>query len=79
MASKISFTANVAENYEKYMVPLFFEPYSKDIISRLPGKIETVLEIACGTGQVTRLLAKQLPEAAIIATDLNPGMIEVAK
>lgn len=79
MASTISFPANVAENYEKYMGPLFFEPYAKDLIARLPGNINSVLEIACGTGQVTRFLREHLPKARIVATDLNPGMIEVAK
>lgn len=79
MASPTSFTANVAENYEKYMGPLFFEPYARDMIARLPGNINSVLEIACGTGQVTRLLTKHLPKTRIVATDLNPGMIEVAK
>ena len=79
MASTTSFTANVAENYEKFMGPLFFVPYAKDIVSRLPGNINSVLEIACGTGQVTRLLREHFPEARIVATDLNPGMIEVAK
>src|SRR5436190_14112443 len=79
MPSTTSFTANVAENYEKFMGALFFVPYAKDIVSRLPGNINSVLEIACGTGQVTRLLREHFPEARIVATDLNPGMIEVAK
>jgi ubiquinone/menaquinone biosynthesis C-methylase UbiE len=80
MSSKIVFTNRIAENYEKYMGPIFFEPCAKDTVSRLdPGKINSILEIACGTGQVTRLLKKRLPGARIVATDLNPGMLELAK
>jgi len=38
-----------------------------------------VLEIAAGTGVVTRRLASALPESvAIVATDLNPGMLDRA-
>lgn len=80
MSSNSSFTNLIAENYEKYMGPMFFVPYAEDTASRLTnGKINSLLEVACGTGQVTRLLRKKLGDAAIIATDLNPGMIEVAK
>src|SRR5437016_13979242 len=80
MSSSAEFTNNVAENYEKYMGPVFFEPYAKDMTDRLEtGNITAILEIACGTGQVTRLLRTKFPEAKITATDLNRGMLETAK
>ena len=80
MASLIKFTDSVAENYEKYRGTIFFEPYAKEMVSRLePKNINSVLEVACGTGQVTRLLRAKLPAARIVATDLNPAMIDVAK
>src|SRR5438132_1761728 len=80
MSSNTVFTNSIAENYEKYMGPIFFEPYAKDTVNRLSsGKVNSILEIACGTGQVTRLLRERFPDAKIIATDLNPGMLELAK
>jgi len=79
MSSSTDFTNKVAENYEKYMGPFFFEPYAKDLVERLPSNAGAILEIAAGTGQVTRLLRDKCPGAKIIATDLNPGMIETAK
>jgi ubiquinone/menaquinone biosynthesis C-methylase UbiE len=80
MDSSASFTASIAENYEKYMVPIFFVPYSKDIADRLPEQgISSLLEIACGTGQVTRVIANKLPNLKITATDLNPDMIAIAR
>lgn len=80
MASAIKFTDSVAESYEKYRGTIFFEPYAKDMAERLTkGNIKSILEIACGTGQVTRLLRAKLPGARIVATDLNPSMIDVAK
>jgi ubiquinone/menaquinone biosynthesis C-methylase UbiE len=80
MDSSASFTGSIAENYEKYLVPIFFEPYSKDIADRLPAQgISSLLEIACGTGQVTRVIAGKLPHIMIAATDLNPDMITIAR
>lgn len=77
--SQPAFTGTVAENYEKYFSPMFFAVPARDIAGRIPVNIESVLELACGTGQVTRLLKDRFPDAKIIGTDLFPGMIEVAK
>lgn len=75
--SDSSFTERVAAFYESTLVPLIFERYADDLASRAcaldPG---TVLEVACGTGVVTRALAASLPETcAITATDLNEAMV----
>jgi ubiquinone/menaquinone biosynthesis C-methylase UbiE len=66
--------------YDRLMVPLIFEPYARDIVERVVRvRPRQVLETAAGTGVVTRLLASRLPaDARIVATDLNPPMIEVA-
>ena len=39
----------------------------------------TILEIGCGTGFLTELLAREYPLAQITATDIAPGMIIVAR
>ena len=79
MPLSTEFTNKIAENYEKYMGPLFFVPFAKDIAGRVQHNVKSILEIACGTGQVTRPLRERFPEAKITASDLNPGMIETAK
>lgn len=63
------------------MVPLIFEPYAADLAGRLEGTpLSRVLEIAAGTGVVTRALAASLPEdVAIVATDLNQAMLDHAQ
>ena len=39
-----------------------------------------VLELACGTGAVTRHLRASLPGTArLMATDFNPGMLDIAQ
>jgi ubiquinone/menaquinone biosynthesis C-methylase UbiE len=74
------FHGDVAALYEQYLVPLIFEPYASDIASRLASRpIARVLEIAAGTGVVTRALAAILPEhVSILATDLNQAMLDQA-
>lgn len=77
--NSIQFTAKIAENYEKYLAPVFFISTSKDLVSHLKGTPANILEIAAGTGQVTRNMIKSFPNAKITATDINPGMLDVAK
>jgi ubiquinone/menaquinone biosynthesis C-methylase UbiE len=76
----ISFSDAVAEVYDRHLVPMIFEPYALDITQRL-GALEPsrVLEVAAGTGAVTRTITAQLPPSvALVATDLSPSMIEHA-
>jgi ubiquinone/menaquinone biosynthesis C-methylase UbiE len=65
--------------YDRYMVPLLFEPYAKLVAERAarlqPARI---LETAAGTGIVTRAVSQALPQAQIVATDINPAMLELA-
>jgi ubiquinone/menaquinone biosynthesis C-methylase UbiE len=74
------FAGSVPENYDRYMVPLIFEPYAADIAQRAASLLpRAVLEIAAGTGVVTRALAAKLsPDASYIVTDLNQPMLDYA-
>jgi ubiquinone/menaquinone biosynthesis C-methylase UbiE len=77
----VLFQGAVPENYDRYLGPVIFEPWAEDLVLRLAGKkYERVLEIACGTGIVTRRLRDALPATTeIVATDLNPDMFEFAQ
>ena len=74
------FTGSIPELYDTYLVPLIFEPYAADLAARLAIRpLGQVLEIAAGTGVATRAMATALPETvAIVATDLNPAMLDQA-
>ena len=74
------FAGSIPKLYETYFVPLIFEPYAQDLAARLAARsLGRVLEIAAGTGVVTRALAARLPaDVAIVATDLNPAMLDQA-
>lgn len=74
------FAGSVPNLYESHLVPLIFEPYALDLCVRIRSrKVSRLLEIAAGTGVVTRALADALdPDATIVATDLNQAMLDVA-
>jgi SAM-dependent methyltransferase len=76
-----SFTSEVARFYESTLVPMIFEPYAEDLALRAQElQPEAVLEVACGTGVVTRALARLLPQDCVIsATDLNTAMVTHAE
>ena len=80
LASDRAFAGSIPQLYERYLVPLIFEPYAADLAGRASQRRPArVLEIAAGTGVVTRHLARMLPSgASIVATDLNQPMLDHA-
>jgi SAM-dependent methyltransferase len=80
MSDDAKFDGSVPEFYEQYLVPLIFEPYAADLTSRVDGSsAQSVLEVACGTGVVTRALAAGLGSGvSITASDLSQPMVDHA-
>ncbi|HLX26954.1 MAG TPA: class I SAM-dependent methyltransferase [Casimicrobiaceae bacterium] len=74
------FAGSIPKLYQTHLVPLIFEPYAVEVAARVASlRPARVLEIAAGTGVVTRHLASALPaDASIVATDLNPAMLTQA-
>jgi ubiquinone/menaquinone biosynthesis C-methylase UbiE len=76
---ELRFTGSVPAAYDRLMVPLLFQPYADEIARRAAALAAThILETAAGTGVVTEALHAALPDARIVATDLNPPMLEMA-
>jgi len=75
------FDGSIPGVYDQYLGPFIFEPYAEDLVRRVNvGGRADVLEIACGTGIVTKRLRERLgPSAKLVATDLNQGMIDYAR
>lgn len=74
------FSGSIPKLYESHLVPLIFEPYAADLKRRVAAlNASRILEIAAGTGVVTRTLAT-LPndDLTIVATDLNQAMLDEA-
>ena len=65
--------------YDRYMGPLLFEPYAKLLAERCALlHPDSILETAAGTGIATRAVHREAPGAQIVATDINPLMLEFA-
>lgn len=74
-----SFAGSIPGLYDRYLGPLLFQPYADEVALRARDlQPRRILEVAAGTGIVTEALARALPEAEIVATDLNQAMLDVA-
>ncbi len=75
-----AFAGSIPQLYEQFLVPLIFEPYAVDLAGRVAVRQPSrVLEIAAGTGVVTRHLVGSLPaDTLVVATDLNQPMLDHA-
>jgi ubiquinone/menaquinone biosynthesis C-methylase UbiE len=74
------FAGSIPAAYDRYLGPVLFQPYAEDLTARLQVPANgSVLELACGTGIVTRELRNRLPATVtLIATDLNEPMFQHA-
>lgn len=76
-----SFGGTAPENYERYFVPAIGAPLARDLIEVAALRPDDrVLDVACGTGVVTRLAAERVgDEGSVAGSDVNPGMLAVAR
>lgn len=75
-----AFTGSIPEYYDQGLGPHIFVDYAADLAARVAALgPRRVLEMAAGTGIVTRRLRDTLPENVhLTATDLNEPMLAVA-
>lgn len=78
-SSDSEFTGSIPALYDRCLGPLLFRPFAIEAAHRVRDwRPQRVLETAAGTGIVTEALQRALPDAEIVATDLNPAMLDVA-
>lgn len=74
---------NAPKIYERHLVPTLFEPFAKDLIqlSNLEQAGGTVLDVACGTGILSRLVAgsHDVVGRVVVGIDVNPSMLRMAR
>ena len=79
--SDARFLGSIPELYDRHLGPVIFEPFALEMATRV-GRLapRAALEVACGTGIVTRHLLEKLPaNASLTATDLNEPMLDFAR
>jgi ubiquinone/menaquinone biosynthesis C-methylase UbiE len=72
--------SSAAELYQRYLVPAITTKWAEDLVTRAQLCAgETVLDVACGTGVVTRLAAARVAPGEVAGLDLNAAMLAVAR
>lgn len=68
---------DMALRYDELLGPTVFQPFAEDLARRVAEhRPSTVLEVAAGSGRLTRELLRSLPtHTEVVATDLNPAMV----
>ncbi len=80
-SSDTVFAGSIPATYDRYLGPMLFAPYGEALAHRLSTmRAGSVLETAAGSGIVTQALAAVLPPGVeLVATDLNPAMVDFAR
>lgn len=72
--------ASAAEVYEEFFLPALFQEWAPRVAAAAnirPG--QSVLDVACGTGVLTREVAARVgPNGSVVGLDVNEGMLAVA-
>jgi ubiquinone/menaquinone biosynthesis C-methylase UbiE len=75
----ISYSGSIPPNYEKFLGSIYFEPYAITMADKIAERSpKNILELACGTGRLTRKLALQ-KDVRIVATDISASMLAHAE
>ncbi|MFO1322474.1 MAG: methyltransferase domain-containing protein [Burkholderiales bacterium] len=78
---RVSFSGSIPEFYDTILGPAMFDAFAAHLAQQLPARPPgDVLEIACGTGLVTRWLRERLDASVrLVATDLSRAMLDYAR
>ena len=77
MTSDRVWAGSMPQAYDRWLAPAVFRPFAVDLARRAATFApRRLLEIAAGTGVLTRELVAAVPAAQVTATDLNAAMVE---
>ncbi len=72
---------NPAQVYQEKFVPLLFAPWTQELLKRTaPQPGDAILDVACGTGVVTRAAAAYIDGSGrVVGLDISAPMLDVAR
>ena len=78
---RFQLAAHAAQDYEQHSVPTVMQSHTEVIFEHVSlHEGERILDVACGTGIVTRIAVTRFPNiASIVGVDLNPNMLDIAR
>src|SRR5689334_15803767 len=80
VGSERRWVGSMPEAYERWLGPTVFRPLAADLARRVAARSpRRILELAAGTGVLTRELVTAAPGAEVVATDLNEAMVEYGR
>lgn len=73
--------ADYDEGFASLPVRSLMWEMEQEVLHDLVGSTgaRSVLDFACGTGRITEVLARELPDAAVVGVDVAESMLEVAR
>lgn len=79
--TRSTFVGDIPHNYEKFLGPMIFAEYAKDLAKRIRAPKEgIILEIASGTGLASRQIRNIISQKTkIIVTDLSEDMLDISR
>jgi SAM-dependent methyltransferase len=74
-------SGNAAEVYDRQLAPAMFAPWAPGLLDAADARVgERVIDIACGTGVVTRVAATRVGRTGrIVGLDINAAMLAIAR
>jgi len=81
MSGKLEISGTPGEIYEQHMVPATFARWAPELVEAADVRLgERVLDVACGTGAVTRILVDRVGQTGrVVGLDFNAGMLAAAR
>jgi ubiquinone/menaquinone biosynthesis C-methylase UbiE len=78
---RFQLSGDAAQRYEQATIPTIMKFHTAVVFDKVPlHEGDRVLDVACGTGIVTRTAVEQFPNiASIVGVDLNPNMLDIAR
>ena len=79
--TRANYGGTIPEYYDRYLGPAWFDAFGAELVRRLDGGVVgDMLEVACGTGLVTRRLRERVaPARRLVASDISQPMLEYAR